>query len=1025
MAFGRYTIALLGLFSILRPGLSDATGTAEPVVGQSVDITIVPPPGPGRVVVVLRDLRGYIWFGTSNGLYKYDGVESRLIPFPRTNPHASRLITALIQLNDHVLLFGTRDGLWQCDPATEEVVPINAGGFFAGQNITAIAGDGRGRAWIGVAKIGLIRYAGDGERAEFYGFAGTSDPSDISRLLVARSGRIWIGTHCGLWLFDHASNRSTRFPSVTRSTPSVNPDDISALDEGSDGTIWVGTHEGLDSVDRNSGVVRSVSTAPGATGGIAVIAHDPSGRLWAGGAGCGLSAFAFGRLFPVGTASDGRPLITDPNIIAAYVDPTSTARDVALWIGTRDGGIRRLRFSPGGFENFSRHQNLPIGGPGAVISLCEDHVGLLWIGLWGGGLNVLRWTGERYERVATYLHTPGNPESLPDNTVNTIVEDHAGTIWVGTHNGLAQFDRERKGFRTFRHVVSDTTSIAGNVINTVYADSRLRLWVCTDSGLSVARAGMPGRFDSSPRGTFSVRTHNVVRHTLEVSDIQEDRRGTLWAATYGTGLNRVDDDGVMHPVISVDDSSHAQDFWAYSIAVDQSGTLYVNTEGGILSFIPASGTYTRIPAEQLQQAHVFGLTVDALGRLWISTSAGLFRYDSATGDYRRFGEHDGLAAREFFTGFFPLANGKIIVGALDGFVAFRVDSVGLASSPPSVVITGCSVVGQLLPTSELVHSPIVLPYHHNSLSFSFAALDYADPASNVYAYRMLGLDSAWVDAAHRTYATYANIEPGTYTFEVRGGSSTSDWNTTTAMVTIVIEPPFWQTWWFQGTMVLVAAGGVYAAYRYRVRRLLEMERLRLRIADDLHDDVGSNLSAIAIMSRNLQRDPHLHGAAAGKVEQIYTTAVATSEGLKDIVWFIRPDRDGLHELFLRMKETAGNLLGGTTLHVVLPDQIPALQISIAFRRNVFLSFKEILANIAKHARADSVEILIALRGDEFSMRVSDDGIGFDGNGEFAGNGLRSLQSRATAVGGTCQIESASGNGTVVTFTARFSTKPVG
>jgi hypothetical protein len=345
--------------------------------------------------------------------------------------------------------------------------------------------------------------------------------------------------------------------------------------------------------------------------------------------------------------------------------------------------------------------------------------------------------------------------------------------------------------------------------------------------------------------------------------------------------------------------------------------------------------------------------------------------------------------------------------------------VATTSLAPPIVITGLSILDKAMPATVFGAPSIDLTHDQKSFSLSFAALDYADPSRNSYAYRMVGLDTDWTNAGHRTYASYTNMDPGTYVFQVKGSNSNDVWNEAGTCITIVISPPYWRTWWFRIALVLLIVTTIHGAYRYRLRRLLDLERLRLRIANDLHDDVGSNLSAIAMVSRALHRAPELSGVTRRKLEEIYDTAVLISEGMKDLVWLIKPENDTLDNLLLRMKDTASTLLGEIPFEFHFSEAQESKAIPIEFKRSVFLAFKEVISNIAKHSQTSMVEVRIGLHDRLFEVIISDNGRGFDPSGPHRGNGLRSLRTKAEHLGGFCRIRSSPDHGTAVTFSVKL------
>jgi streptogramin lyase/two-component sensor histidine kinase len=609
--------------------------------------------------------------------------------------------------------------------------------------------------------------------------------------------------------------------------------------------------------------------------------------------------------------------------------------------------------------------------------------------------------------------------------VNALQEDSGGSLWIGTAGGLAILDPTRRRMEFVRHAVGDPTTLGSDDIGEIYKDREGVMWVCTERGLSrELRAGHSG-------GRRSFRTYlndPADAHPLGgniVTDVLESSRSEYRITTYGRGLNRLDPDSTFARFLFPGDSLKDHENYMGSLAQAPDGIVWLSTRAGLVTFDPRSGQMEGYPIDQLVNVHIGGIAVDRDGDLWLSTAIGLAKVSPSTHLFRTYGATDGLPFRELTSGFFRTSEGKLLAGGLDGFTEFSPESVSTTTHPPEIAITSVLIFDKELPPAVRSRGDIRLDHDQNFLSFAFAALDYADPARNRYSYRMVGVDKEWIDAGVRNYATYANLEPGDYVFRVRGCNSASVWNEAGVSLAISISPPYWNTWWFRALAGVLLACALYSVYRYRLHKLLELERLRLRIADDLHDDVGSNLSTIAMVSRALRRTPDLTPAAERKLNEIYDTAIATSESMKDIVWLIKPKDDTLDDLILRMKEMAESLLAEIEHDFRAPDEVPAMpemRISIDFKRHYFLAFKEILNNIVKHASATRVRIDVQRKNGILETVIHDNGRGFDSGGSAAngrGNGLASLQNRAANIGGVCEIASEPGKGTRIRFSGKL------
>jgi ligand-binding sensor domain-containing protein/signal transduction histidine kinase len=973
----------------------------------------IPAPNFGRVNAILRDHRGFLWFGTDRGLRKFDGYQVRVFIIGSPSDEKQQIVTAIAELDSASLLLATGKGMWRFSLITEQSTPFLPGAEIAQSRVNTIARDRSGTIWIGTDSHGLFRYIGNSSTMKQFSISNGLSSNRILFLVPDLAGRLWIGTYGGgLNSLDMTTSHIVHYRSNATDPGALYTDKVFALCSNGDGELWIGTSEGLNVLHIETDRMVRLDLRSNIKHTIMSIARDHSGRMWVAALDLGLLFHSDGKFKRFSTLNDPNRSLNSIRVL--FPDPVaSTQSNVLLWVGTR-AGVNKILMSTNPFSNHIRNEDSLYMDRGAVLSLCEDHNGVLWAGMWGGGLEALRHVNGSYRRIANFKNSPLDPLSLPHNDVGRVMEDRKGNLWIGTAAGLAVLDARRKQMAVYKHVKGDSTSLAGNDVAGIYEDRSGALWICTRGGLSQVLPGEPRRFRNylnDPKEANDIGGNFV-------SGILEDNHSNHWVATYGRGLNKLEANGTVKRFLHPGDSTRTQENWIYSFVEDHNGLFWLSTLAELVSFDPQSGQFTQHQIEQLRDVHIFGIHVDNKNDLWLSTEIGLAKFSPTTMSFTRFDETYGIAFSELHSGFFKNTRGKLFVGGLDGFTAFDPESINRDSQPPKIAITSLAVFENDVSASDLAGASIRLPHDRNFLSFSFAALDYANPRQNRFAYRMVGVDNDWVGADTRNYASYSHLNPGNYVFQVRGCNSDNVWNKTGTSISIVIAPPYWQTWWFRVLAATIVMSAMYAAYRYRLHKVLEVERLRLRIADDLHDDVGSSLSAIAIASKSMQTMPELTTRARKKLTEIYKTALSTSEGMKDLVWFIKPETDVLEDLFLRMKETAPSLLGDIDIDVYLPNSVDSKTISVDFKRCIFLAFKEAVTNIAKHAHATKVEIRLGLQDNIVEMVIRDNGKGFDTNAHHRGTGLHSLHKRAKSIGGTCEIVSQPEQGTTVKFSGK-------
>ena len=281
-----------------------------------------------------------------------------------------------------------------------------------------------------------------------------------------------------------------------------------------------------------------------------------------------------------------------------------------------------------------------------------------------------------------------------------------------------------------------------------------------------------------------------------------------------------------------------------------------------------------------------------------------------------------------------------------------------------------------------------------------------------------GFDHGWVMAGARRYAAYTGVPPGTYVFKVRGSNSDGIWNNEGAALRIVIAPPFWGTWWFFVLSALLAASMLYTVYRYRVKQLLAIERLRGRIAGDLHDDVGTDLSSIVLAAQSIERKLPTTSNQREEVRQIGSIALRTQEMMRDIVWVLSSRNDTIDDLIMKMRDATKRILGTITFSFKAPEAALPDKMSLEFKRTIFLFYKECLNNIVKHASASAVSIELRSSGRGFVLTIADNGNGFNPSSHSSGIGLKSLRARAEQIRGDFLIWSEPGKGTKISLTVK-------
>jgi ligand-binding sensor domain-containing protein/signal transduction histidine kinase len=986
------------------------------------------------VNAVVEDRQGFLWFGTQDGLNRYDGYSFTIM---RHNPLDS---TSLSNSWVECLFVDSRGWLWagtwggglnRYDPKRNRFIRYehdpNDSLTLSSNVIFSITEDHTGKLWIATAH-GIVAY--DAERDVFTRLkAQTTDGWDIQRQLVHAvvydgNGSLWIGTTRGLSQYTHDTGILER-PGESSSHSRLKHELIYALLKDSRGNIWVGTRNGLEIHDartnqflRFTSLDRSARLHP--IKDVRALYEDRSGMIWIGTNEDGLFRFS-----PSDSSVDrfSHNPFNDRTLSSSFIRSMFQDRSGVLWVGTVGSGVNRYSVREHRFTTFRHEPGNPnsLGGKTA-FSIVLDHTGLLWIGTGRAGITTY---STRTYRFNHFKHDPNDPRSLGANVVRGMIEDRFGTIWVGTFGGgLNRYDRNTGTFIRYLNNPNDASSISTNNVRILYEDGSGRLWVGTWGGGLNRYDRARDRFIRYP---FSQADPSMIRSNT-IGALVQDSDGSLWVGGRA-GIDVIDSNGVVQNRFehAASDKKTLSHNFIMALHLDRSGTMWVGTFSGLNRFDRSTHTFDRFYEQHgLPSNVIYGILEDDRGNLWLSTNNGLSFLDPRTRSFRNFDTRHGLQANEFNTeAYHKGRDGRLYFGGIDGVTMFHPDSIKDSEYVPPIVLSRFSVFGQDLPLDyETLHREgVLLSYDQNFFSIEYASLDYNVPEKNQYAYMLEGFEADWVLSGNRRYVSYTNVPPGSYTFRVKGTNSDGVWNSVGAAVKITIVPPFWQQWWFRLLAVIAVVSLLAALYHYRVQRLLQLERLRAHIATDLHDDIGTSLTGIAITSdlskKELSHDPN---KATELLDQISKTSRELLDGMNDIVWSINPENDPFEMTLLRMQDFAVRLCEPRDIEVKFstPSHLGDIELPMLVRRTVFLVFKEIINNAVKHAKCTSIRVLLHIERSRtrrmkgtLELQVQDNGVGFSPTGVHPGNGLRNMRTRAESAGGTCEIRPSRNSGTEV------------
>jgi hypothetical protein len=623
--------------------------------------------------------------------------------------------------------------------------------------------------------------------------------------------------------------------------------------------------------------------------------------------------------------------------------------------------------------------------------------------------------GQRFNGVK--LQVPREIKGFGWGWNQVTFQDHAGEWWVPTYYGLYRFPRvasvDQLAHTRPKAVYNQQHGeLPGSDVFRLFEDSRGDLWISI--------AGAVRNVVRWERATESFHVFSEGEGLPTYSPptaFREDAAGNLWLGFYEGGLARYRD-GRFRFFTQTDGMPAGP---VRALFLDHAGRLWVATgQGGVVRLDdpqadhPRFITYTTV--DGLSSNGVSCVTEDKLGRMYFGTARGLDQFDLQTKRVRHYTKADGLPSSALTVAFRDRQDALWF--GTDLGLSRLIPGPDSPKQQPPIMISGLRIAGDSQPISALGEtevSGLVLNPNQNQLSIDFVGLGFAAGEGLKYQYKLVGANEEWSAPSDQRTINYAGLSPGKYRFIVQAVTTDGIISPSPATISFTIMPPFWRRWWFV-TLALALTGLVAAAViRNRVTRLIELERVRTRIAADLHDDIGSALSRIAILSEVARRQGNVEAAVGEPLGVIAGASRDLVDSMSDIVWAINPNKDHLRDLIQRMRRFASDLFTARRIEFSFdaPGEEQTLKIGADLRRQVFLIFKEAVNNVARHSKCTEAQIEMRIEHRWLTVRVADNGPGFDSSQASEGQGLVSMRARAKELGGKLEISSNDETGTTV------------
>ncbi len=1009
------------------------------------------------VICILQDSKGYMWFGTSNGLNKYDGYSfSVFVHDPLdSNSLSDNGINTIVEDKNGIIWIGTVRGVlnkFNRRKGTFEKYDIASLSDWyniedeqlydypiilsrnSNSAISAICEDDDGILWIGTWGKGLVKFNPKNGKKKYY-YKNEKDKHSllsnrITDIIKDNFGNIWVATFGGglhkIYTDQNGKVLFYRFTHDNENPTSICDNRITAIYADKENNLWVGTfHGGVSygqinktSDDTSNISFRTFNKKNGKLSDdrIISISEDTDGNIWIGTFGGGLVKFdrESDRNFFFNSAQNN--LLSD-EILSIYTD-----RSGLVWIGYHLGkGISIIEKGVKKFKILNRDENGRGLNDDIIWAVYQDSDSCLWIGTYKGGLN--KWDRKTNE-FTYYKHDALDKYSISDNHVRCIVEDKYNTLWIGTYSGgLNRFDKKTEKFYSYKHDPKDFFSLPGNQVQALWIQSDTVLWVgIYGGGLSKTKITPEIKsslsfdtYEHDPANQYSISGNKVY-------SIMQENDSILWIGTHGGGLNKfnVRKEKFYNYKFRYNNPNSISDNRVLITFAQNDSILLVGTYGGGLNvFNKNTEKFKRyLFSDGLTSDAVYGILEDKSGYLWLSSDNGIFKMNPRKNTFTHFDLHDGVQGKEFSGGaYFKSKAGEMFFGGVNGLNYFFPDSITINTHVPPVVITEIEVMGKKINEEK---DSLILEHNQNFISFKFSAIDYTNPIDNLYEYKLEGFEKDWqqVSSKYRK-AIYKGLDPGEYVFRVRGSNNDGVWNKEGAAIYVKILTPFWLQWWFILLVIFVVGGTVAFIIKQRVRNVIAMEKLKTKLAADLHDNIGAGLTEISILSElaiNELKSGNGNIKFTDKIKHISDLSRALVDEMSDTVWVISPKRDSLYDLIVRLKDSYNDLLSekGIKFKINNLDKIKDIKLNIEFKQNLFLIFKEAINNSIKHSKCTQIFLDIDYYDNFITIKLHDNGIGFTENVK-RGNGLINMRERAKAIGGNLEIISSANTGTLIIF----------
>jgi signal transduction histidine kinase/ligand-binding sensor domain-containing protein/DNA-binding response OmpR family regulator len=814
------------------------------------------------ITSVIQDNKGFMWFGTHNGLNRFDGYNIKVYKNndSDTTSLLDNFILCLYTDREGTLWIGNLNGISRYNCLTDNFTrfPVSEAESqgFKTEPLGSITEDKEGNIWYGNRNGGVYKFKHKTNTYVYYDYPSKS----VSKLFIDKDNNIYAGTRDSeIYYFDIQSNRfilstSGQYPSGTI------PDNfVRNIYQNYEGKIIMNASHGIFEVDPRKGTSKLLHILPEKftsfrNNEIRYVYEENPDIIWIGTWGKGLYKYnrKEGNLVNFQVDPDNNASLSNNDVNTIYKD-----RGGVIWVSTQDGitiidPVKVL---------FRKYQNTPKNPQSLhfnfVTSFHEDLRGNIWIGTYGGGISIFNPDNESFRKL---VHDPSNSNSISNNAIRGICEDNTGNIWIGTMNGLDVYNPITGKFIHYVHDPDNPNSLSSNDVLCVIKGNKNDIWVGTFGG-GLNRVLLPDHKHREPVfETFNSKQEGPYRLASDyIRSLLIDDEGYLWVGNLGAGLNRVNT--INGQTLHYSSENFGENILCNNnintICAAKNGFIWAGTWGGISRIDPLSGEITNITMEHGLPDHNIAEIQEADdGSIWVSTFKGIVKISFDEGDHYRltvYNTRNGLQGNKFnINASLKASTGELYFGGTTGFNIIDPSRVNPNEYVPPVVLTKISVFNEEVKINEKINRRIILnksitdaesitlSHQDKIFSIEFSGLSFSEMERNQFKYMLEGLDKQWVTVdSKRRFATYSNLDKGIYTFRVLASNSDGMWNSEGVALNIRVLPPPWKTWWAFIIYGLITFGGLLIIRRYsiiqaRLQHKLELDALERKKTEEIN-----------------------------------------------------------------------------------------------------------------------------------------------------------------------------------------------